>query len=213
LAPANLGLYDQIQALHWVHDNIAFFGGDPNSVTIFGNSAGSVSVGILILSSLTAGLFRRVILQSGVPFNILSSNEFIKVTHSLGKELKCPLESVHAIVTCLKTRNISEILSATEAIGDPFSPMYGDELMPMRAIEAMTSGRVFKKLDLMFGTVKNEGSGFIRDHLPIVTQNVTLTINSTKESIRQLFNGTSFAEQVVEYYTANLTHASHEELR
>lgn len=61
----NYGLWDQIQALRWVKENIAAFGGDPENVTIFGHSAGAASVKALIASGQTRGLFRRAIMESG----------------------------------------------------------------------------------------------------------------------------------------------------
>jgi para-nitrobenzyl esterase len=67
-ASGNYGLMDQILALNWVHENVARFGGDPNNITVFGQSAGSVDTGLLMTSPLAAGLFENAIAESGAAF-------------------------------------------------------------------------------------------------------------------------------------------------
>jgi acetylcholinesterase len=69
-APGNAGLKDQVLALKWVKDNIKTFGGDPELITIFGQSAGAASVHFLMISPMAqGGLFHRAIAQSGVALN------------------------------------------------------------------------------------------------------------------------------------------------
>ena len=65
-ALGNWAFMDQVAALTWVQENIKFFGGDPHYVTIFGESAGAISVSSLILSPMAKGLFHRAIMESGV---------------------------------------------------------------------------------------------------------------------------------------------------
>lgn len=67
--PGNAGLKDLVLALRWVKNNIKNFSGDPNNITIFGESAGSAAIQYLLLSPLTEGLFHKAILESGSVFN------------------------------------------------------------------------------------------------------------------------------------------------
>lgn len=68
-APGNMGHWDQYQALEWVHQNIDRFGGNANDITIFGVSAGSISVSHHIISPISRGLFAKGIMQSGMTIN------------------------------------------------------------------------------------------------------------------------------------------------
>ena len=105
-APGNYGMLDQIEALKWVKDNIEMFGGDPSSVTIFGESAGGSSVGLLLLSPLTKGLFHHAISNSGVdlsPFAIGSNEEVTNQSKMAAKQVGCEIEDSGEMIKCLRS--------------------------------------------------------------------------------------------------------------
>ncbi|MHA1727624.1 MAG: carboxylesterase/lipase family protein [Promethearchaeota archaeon] len=101
----NWGFFDQITALKWVSDNIEKFGGDPANVTIFGESAGSASVCLLMISPAARGLFHRVIAQSGAPFPA-TQEQGIEAAELVFKELGCSPDNIDK----LRNMEIEKIL-------------------------------------------------------------------------------------------------------
>lgn len=96
---ANLGLLDQVAALEWVRENIAAFGGDPANVTVFGESAGAMSVGTLLSMPRADGLFRRAVAQSGAAHTVMSAWTALRVGLRLAELLgvRATRESIAAV--------------------------------------------------------------------------------------------------------------------
>ncbi|MEO5744712.1 MAG: carboxylesterase family protein [Terracoccus sp.] len=89
-APTNLGLRDQIAALAWVRENVAAFGGNPDQVTLFGESAGAMSVATLMASPAAQGLFHRAIVQSGGATVACSLEDARLISAELAASWACP---------------------------------------------------------------------------------------------------------------------------
>ncbi|CAL8121152.1 unnamed protein product [Orchesella dallaii] len=134
--PGNVGFKDQVMALKWVRDNVAEFGGDPNRVTIFGNSAGAMSVSFHMVSPLSTGLFHRAITQSGAnlcsTFDLFAENP-LELLRDVAEELNCNRDGTTTeILDCFRSKPASEIAiarpSSSSAINfyvasvDPQSP-------------------------------------------------------------------------------------------
>ncbi|EDO43868.1 predicted protein [Nematostella vectensis] len=112
VAPGNYGMLDQIAALKWVQENIAAFHGDPSRVTIFGESAGGSSVGLLLLSPLSKGLFHYAIALSGVdfsPFAINRVDEAVQLTKKTARNVKCPTHDSTEMMECMRRLKGEEI--------------------------------------------------------------------------------------------------------
>ncbi|CAI6374089.1 unnamed protein product [Macrosiphum euphorbiae] len=108
--PGNNGMKDQVAALKWIQQNIFAFGGNPNSVTITGMSAGASSVHYHMISPMSKGLFHRAILQSGSAFCHWSYAENVdQKTKYIASLLGCPTNNSVDIVECLRSRPGTEI--------------------------------------------------------------------------------------------------------
>ena len=147
---ANLGLMDQLMALKWVHENIAGFGGDPDDVTIFGQSAGGGSVSLLPLVKGARTYFHRVIAQSGSPSLCQSTEEAIESTNKLMAALGC------TTVAELQKVDAQTILeTASEILGMRTAPERDGDFLPLNTWEAYAKGAA-KDFDIMSGCAKDE---------------------------------------------------------
>ncbi len=115
--PANRGLLDQVAALEWVRDNISAFGGDPANVTIFGESAGGMSVTTLLAMPRAAGLFSRAVAQSGAAQAAATRADAALVTGELGRALGT-IQAAGAGTDAPAAGQASEAVGAAAAAGD-----------------------------------------------------------------------------------------------
>ena len=150
----NLGLLDQLMALKWVHENIAGFGGNPDNVTIFGESAGGGSVSLLPLIEGSHNYFQRVIAQSGSVCFSRSEAEAIACTNEVMSALGCKT------VADLQKVDIEKLVEAADALRLRVLPERDGKFLPLDAYEAYANGAA-KDLYFMQGCNKDEMNYFL----------------------------------------------------
>ena len=150
----NLGIMDEMMALKWIHENIAGFGGDPDNVTIFGESAGGGSVAVLPLVEGSHKYFKKVIAQSGSPVFTRSSEQAIDCTNELMEALGCKT------VADLQKVDVEKFLETSAIITLRVMPERDGKYLPLDPYAAYENGAA-KDIDIMQGCNKDEMNYFM----------------------------------------------------
>ncbi|PNI63934.1 CES1 isoform 3 [Pan troglodytes] len=170
-SPGNWGHLDQLAALRWVQDNIASFGGNPGSVTIFGESAGGESVSVLVLSPLAKNLFHRAISESGVALTsvLVKKGDVKPLAKKIATTAGCKTTTSAVMVHCLRQKTEEELLETTlkmkflslDLQGDPRESqlLLGtviDGMLLLKTPEELQAERNFHTVPYMVGINKQE---------------------------------------------------------
>jgi len=184
----NVGLRDQVAALEWIRDNIRQFGGDPDNVTVFGESAGGNAVTTLLAVPAAAGLFARAIAESASPEAVYPSAltrqwgaDYVAILREVTRDATTPApDLLLGTAPTLLVRAASIMRQRTpDAVPGTiaFSPVIDGDLLPERPVDAAAAGRTHP-VPLIIGTNSREGTLF-RGRLDLLA--------TTKPRIRAVF--------------------------
>lgn len=162
---SNCAVSDMVRAMHWVRENISEFGGDPENVTICGQSTGGTGVYCLLSSPKAKGTFQKAIAMSGLPSNINTYK-----THKLNNELYLKgLKLDKEDISKLREMSLDELAVGTKSVFSNNKVYPGilipgpviDDLVPEKPWEALEKG-ISKDVKCMFGTCRGEGKLFYK---------------------------------------------------
>ncbi|XP_023241636.1 cholinesterase-like [Centruroides sculpturatus] len=212
-AGRNMGMLDQVMALKWVHRNIENFGGDKDLITIFGESAGSMSVGHHLISPMTKGLFKRAIMQSGSNYHdkfIVEPKKNIELTLKFAKELGCTGINV---LNCMKDVDPFDIAAIEKKYvlntqrGASFVPEKGPPYLPEDPFHNIDVGK-FHDVDVLIGENKDEGSftTFLFKPEVLNEENPVMSKSEVKSFLGKFYdiNGERL-DRIVEEYLGNVS--------
>lgn len=189
---SNLGLRDQIAALEWVKRNIAAFGGDPDNITIFGESAGGNSVTTLMCTPSAKGLFHKAIAQSanaGVCYGKERADKWARMfTEHLGVDTEYAVDALeNASVHELGKAGLAFMKEALQkepgTLG--YAPVVDGDLLPMAPLDAFAAG-ASHKVPMIIGTNDREGALFKRfgdQGMPLTVDAITKMFANTQPEL------------------------------
>jgi para-nitrobenzyl esterase len=152
----NAGILDQVAALEWVRDNIASFGGDPGNVTIFGESAGGMSVGTLLGTPAAAGLFHRAVAQSGACQAVSTPAR----AADMAERVAAPVGGIDALLDAPVEQLLASQAEAAKGFraldtGLPFQPTVDGVVLSHQPLDAVAAGSA-ADVDVVAGTNAHE---------------------------------------------------------